>query len=133
LGDTVAASSKALCSIVQFARSKRIEEAERLQYALWMLCNQMQRSIHSLDVIHMCLFSLVFMSSLLRSSVLFLCPSRGPFHRESLNAFEKEQVMKKRKTPSRGSGKNMMKINVLFFNTNTYISPFIYFSFTFVV
>ena|GEM_PF-1518117 len=115
LEDTAAAGSKAYAASFSLLDPSGLRKQSGCNTRPIMLCDQMQRSIQSLDVIHMCLFSLVFMSSSLRSSVysllyvfngvhelttfgLFLFPSRGPSHRESLNAFEKEQVMKKRKS-----------------------------------
>jgi len=58
LGEYGRSEQQSMYSIVQFAITKRIEEAERLQYAPWMLCNQMQRSIHRLDF-----FCFFFLSS----------------------------------------------------------------------
>ncbi|GAA4791732.1 hypothetical protein GCM10023231_19580 [Olivibacter ginsenosidimutans] len=49
LGGYGSSEQQSMGRIVHFALSKRIEEARRLQSAPWMLCKQMQRSIHSLD------------------------------------------------------------------------------------
>ncbi|MGK9127969.1 hypothetical protein M1D52_04225 [Olivibacter sp. SA151] len=40
---------QSICTSVYIAVSKRIEEVKRLQYAEWMLCNQVQGSLHRLD------------------------------------------------------------------------------------
>ncbi|WP_345232088.1 hypothetical protein [Olivibacter ginsenosidimutans] len=49
LKDTAASSSKVSAEPFNLQYTKRIEEAKRLQYAPWILCKQMQRSLHSLD------------------------------------------------------------------------------------